>query len=90
MTWQVNELPDLRALKGEESSRKCWWPSARVCRGISRSRAPDIHCLAMLRAEEMEQLKWQEMVENLADSGGEDASTGSVNRYGVVPSPSVD
>lgn len=32
-----------------------------------------MHCLTMLRTEEMEQLKWQEIVENLADSGGEDA-----------------
>ena len=73
MTWQVNELPNLRVLKEEESSRKYRWPSVRVCRGILGSRAPDIHCLAMLRAEEMEQLKWQETIENLADSGGKDA-----------------
>jgi hypothetical protein len=73
MTWQVNELLNLRVLKEEESSRKCRWPSVRVCRRISRSRAPDIHWLSMLRAEEMEQLKWQKKIDNIGDSGGKDA-----------------
>lgn len=86
MTWQVGELPDPRALKWKSQGESV----GGLLRKTLRWKVAGIHCLATVKAEEMERPKSQEMVKILAECGGEDAYTGSANEYGTAPSSSAD